>query len=383
MNKYDVVVIGLGAMGSASAYQLAKQGATVLGIDQFTPPHVFGSSHGETRITRQAIAEGEEYVPLVLRANELWREIEQEISEQLYVQTDILIMASNAANKQNAFVNNTVKAARAYGIGHEELDAHVIKQRFPQFNLRGDEKGYYEPGAGYLKAEVCVKAQLQLAEKYGAKLHYGEKFTGYQQKDGHVVVRTDKAEYTADKLVLMLGPWVHDVLPQELKPAIRVYRQVLYWFEIAGDSTQFIHDNFPVFNWEFNANHEDFMYGFPTLDGKSVKVATEQYNVTTTPENVDRTVSSEEMRVMYEQYIRPNLPGLKPNCLRAEACLYTVAPNWRFMIDYVPGNPNVILASPCSGHGFKHSAAIGEVVAAMAQGTAPKIDIRKFAISRV
>src|SRR5580765_4512076 len=378
MDKYDVVVIGLGAMGSAASYQLAKHGAKVLGIDQFTPPHKYGSSHGETRITRQAIAEGKEYVPLVLRANEIWREIEAETSAKLYTQTGILIMASNAAEKPNKFVDNTITAAEQYAIKHSELTVDQIKSRFPQFNIQGDEKGYFEDGAGFLNAEACVKAELELAQKYGAELHYAETFVNYLQEADYIVVTTNKGEYRTEKLVFTVGPWVQNILPAKARNVIKIYRQVLYWFEIAGNNEQFDAASFPVFNWEFNTAHEDFIYGFPSLDGKSVKVATEQYDATTNPTDVDRSVSAEETHVMYERYIKPYLPGLSSNCLKSEVCLYSVAPNWRFLIDFHPENRNVIIASPCSGHGFKHSAAIGEVVSDMALGKEPTIDTSAF-----
>lgn len=378
MTKYDAIVIGLGAMGSASAYQLTKKGKRVLGIDQYSPPHVYGSSHGETRITRQAIAEGKEYVPLVLRANEIWREIEKETGRKLYTQTGILIMASNATNKPNKFVDNTIVAAIEYDVSHSELTAQEIKVKFPQFSISGDEKGYFEDGAGFLRAEACIEAQLELAKKNGAELRTGEKFIEYQQLSDGVLVKTDKGEYKASKLVLTIGPWVQSVLPPEYTGVIRVYRQVLYWFEIASNANRYVLGNFPVFNWEFNTAHEDFIYGFPSLDGKSIKVATEQYASTTNPNTVNREVSRAEIQNMYTQYIAPHLPDVSNKCLRAEACLYTLAPDWRFLIDHHPNDRDVIIASPCSGHGFKHSAAIGEVIADMATNTAPAVDISEF-----
>lgn len=382
MTKYNTIVIGLGAMGSASLYQLAKNGQNVLGIEQFSTPHTYGSSHGETRITRQAIAEGEEYVPLVLRANELWREIERDTGQVLYQQTGILIMASNAIDKPNKFVDDTIKAANKYSISHTELTANEIGTRFPQFKLQGSEKGYFERGAGFLRPEACLEAQLELAKRYGAELHSGEKFIAYEQNDDGITVITDKAKYLTDKLVLTVGPWVNDVLPDNYKNAIKVYRQVLYWFEVE-DIKQYEMGIFPVFNWEFNTAHEDFIYGFPSLDGKSIKVATEQYMETTNPDTVNRLVSEEEIESMYKQYIAPHLAGLSGRCIKAEACLYSVAPDWRFLIDYHPNNKNIVIASPCSGHGFKHSSAIGEVISDMIIGNPTKVDIAKFSFNKL
>jgi sarcosine oxidase len=383
MNDYDVVVIGLGAMGSATVFQLAKKGVRVLGIDQFEPPHGLGSSHGETRITRQAIAEGKEYVPLVMRANEIWHEIEQETGEQLYAKTGILIMASNTTDLSNKFLDSTIDAAKEYGISHDVLAASQIKERFPQFSIRGDEKGYFEHGAGYLRAEACIAAQLELAKKYGAELHTGEKFISYEQKPDGIIVTTSEGQYKTQKLVLSVGSWVNNVLPDTYKDKLRIYRQVLYWFALSDNADQFASDKLPVFNWEFNTAHEDFIYGFPSLDGKTIKIATEQYQETTNPDDINREVSVAETAQMYQKYIAPHFKDVSPECVRAEVCMYTWAPDWRFLIDHLPNNDNVIVVSPCSGHGFKHSAAIGEAVAQMATKETTTIDISTFSFEHL
>lgn len=380
---YDVLVVGLGAMGSASVYQLAKSELKVVGIDQFEPPHVYGSSHGETRITRQSIAEGKEYVPLVLRANKIWEQLERETGEVLYTKTGILIMSSNTTVNSNKFVDSTVAAAREYAIPHEVLTAETIKKRFPQFNIQGDERGYFEEGAGFLSAENCIRVQLRRAAELGALLNTNEKMLAYTQNKDFIQVKTNKAVYNTKKLVLTLGPWVRNILPNEYTSFLKIYRQVLYWFELRGNPKDYVVGKFPVFNWEFNTAHEDFIYGFPSLDGKSIKIATEQYDRTTDPSNVDKIVTDEEKHTMYEQYVRPHFQDISQKCLKAEACMYTVAPDWQFLIDYMPGNSNIIVASPCSGHGFKHSAAIGEVISQMVQEASTTVDINKFSFNNV
>ncbi|MGB4759203.1 MAG: N-methyl-L-tryptophan oxidase [Candidatus Saccharimonadales bacterium] len=383
MQTYEAVIVGLGAMGSATAYQLAKEGVRVLGIDQFAPPHSRGSSHGETRITRQAIAEGKEYVPLVTRANEIWHEIEQETGRQLYTKTGILIMASNTADHPNKFLDSTIEAAKEYGIAHDELLATDIEKRFPQFKLQGGEKGYFEHGAGFLGAEECVAAQLELAEKYGAELHMSENLTSYKQQADGIIVTTSAGQYKTKKLVLSVGPWIQNVLPDSYKDKLRVYRQVLYWFKLDGTAEQFSVGNMPVFNWEFNTAHEDFIYGFPSLDGKTIKVATEQYLEATSPDSIDREVSAAEKEQMYQSYVAPHFRGVSAECVRAEVCMYTWAPDWRFLVDYLPGSKNIIVVSPCSGHGFKHSAAIGEAVAQMVASKPTTIDLSSFSFERL
>src|SRR5688500_9600017 len=210
-SRYQTIVIGLGAMGSAATYQLAKRGNKVLGIDQFSPPHIYGSSHGDTRLTRQAIGEGAEYVPLVLRSYEIWDEIERETGKKVLTVTGGLIMTSveGAMRHGSYFFNQTVASAEKYGIAHRLLDADEIRKEFPQFKLKGNERGYFEEKAGYLRPELAIDAQLELAQRYGAQISFDEKVLAFSVKDNDsVVVKTDRGEYEAEKAILSAGPWV-------------------------------------------------------------------------------------------------------------------------------------------------------------------------------
>ncbi len=232
--KFQTIVLGLGAMGSATLRHLAKRGGKVLGLDRYSPPHTFGSSHGDTRITRLAIGEGEQYSPLALRSFALWREIERETGRQLLTVTGGLIISSPATAGHNNvadFFGNTLRAAKKYGIAHDVLDARQIRNRFPQFNVRDDEIGYWEKNAGFLRPEECITAQLELAAKDGATIQTGEQALGFQQRGDTVVVTTNRGEYTAEKLMVTAGPWLPALLDQELAKPFRVMRQVLFWFE--------------------------------------------------------------------------------------------------------------------------------------------------------
>ena len=356
-------------MGSAAAWQAAKRGARVLGIDRFAPPHAFGSSHGDTRITRLAIGEGAHYTPLVMRANEIWRELERETGESLHVVTGGLIIsgpARSATTHVANFFENTLAAARRFAIAHEVLDAAAIRARFPQFAVHDDEVGYYEPGAGYLRPERCIAAQLQVARQCGAELHTDEIVEAIEDLGNCVRVTTRSASYEAKRAIVAMGAW----LPAFLGDAGRdltVTRQVLYWFEPRGDIAAFEAPRFPVWIWELQRS-KHVIYGFPAIDGKSggVKLATEQYALTTSPEGMEREVTEGEKEAMYRELVAPHLPGLGPRCVKAAACMYTATPDFQFRIGPDPGRRNVIVVSACSGHGFKHSAAIGEQVAAMA-----------------
>jgi len=387
MQRYDVAVIGLGAMGSAAAYQLAKAGAKIIGLDQFAPPHSYGSTHGDTRITRLAIGEGEEYVALAKRSHELWREIEQESGASLLTQCGgIIIMPEGLKTEHHGagdFLKRTIVAAEKFGIEHEVLTAEAINERFPQFAVSPGVQGYFEPEAGYLRPEQCVQTQLDLARKYGTELQTGEKVLSYDAKPDEVIIKTTKGEYAANKIVITAGPWINDLVPG-YKRLFRIYRQVLYWFDIENANAAELWQNSPVFVWMFGERQEDYVYGFPAVNGErgGIKVATEHYAEETGPDNTDRNVSHSEIKEMYQEHVRGKLSGIKNKCLQAKTCLYTVTPDSKFLIDYHPQHPNVLVASPCSGHGFKHSAAIGEVLAELLNKGKSTIDISEFTFDK-
>ena len=368
-------------MGAASVYQLAKRGVKVKGVDQFTPPHTHGSSHGESRITRAAIGEGLQFVPLAMRSHQLWREIEHESGETLFNQCGGLILAragqESWMHDQRDFLGNTFRAANAFGIAHERLSTDDIAARFPQFVLQGDEYAYFEPGAGYLAPEACVRAQLQLAAQYRADLSYGEKVISVASAGKQTIVETDRARYTPGTTIVTAGPWAPTLLPT-LATRLTIRRQVLYWFErdLGNKPTlSYRADNFPIFIWHWGAGEDGVFYGFPQIDdANNIKIASEQRAFSTTPEAVDRIVSPTEITEMYANHIAGKLHGISARCEKATTCLYTNAPSANFIIDRLPDQPDTIVVSACSGHGFKHSAAIGEAVATMAiSGETPEV----------
>jgi sarcosine oxidase len=384
---FDAIVLGLGAMGSATAYQLAKRGAKVLGIDRFSPPHALGSTHGDTRITRQAIGEGEQYTPLSLRSYEIFREVEARTGRSLLTVTGGLIISSATKEKAishvEGFFDNTVATARRHGVLHEVLDAAQIRARFPPFNVRDDEVGYYEPGAGFLRPEACVAAQLELARQLGARIHCDETVEAFSEAGGVVTVRTNRGEHSARRLVVAAGAWVPELVDPQFARLFRVSRQVQYWFELTGPVARFEPGNFPIFIWELQGQRQP-LYGFPAIDGQAggIKIASEQWDVSTTPDAVDREVSEDEALAMFDTLVAPHLSGVCGTCVKASACLYTSTPDAHFVIDRLPGHPGVIVASPCSGHGFKHSAAIGEALAQLALEGRSAIGIESFSLGR-
>jgi sarcosine oxidase len=386
METADILVVGLGAMGSAAVYQAAKRGARVIGIDRFAPPHAHGSTLGESRITREAVGEGEVYVPFAMRSHRIWREIEAETGETLFLACGGLflesggIAASHPGKEQ--FLDRTIAAAQKFGIAHEVLDAGKIAARYPQFRLTGDERGYFEPGAGLVRPEACVAAQLTLARRHGAAVHTGETVTKVLPNGGGARVETNRAIYEAGRVILAAGAW-NGALAGAAIP-LTVHRQVLFWFE-AEDPAPFRPERFPVFIWMHGDGAEDWFYGFPMLPGAlGVKLASETFaDPQQSPEAVQREIGPDEAQALYNRHVAGRLNGLRPTCSQAATCLYTATPDHHFLIDRHPDSEHILLVSACSGHGFKHSAAIGEAAAELAITGRSTLDVSAFGLGRL
>jgi len=386
VKTYRTIVVGLGAMGSATLCHLAKRRHRVLGIDRHSPPHAFGSSHGDTRITRLAIGEGTHYTPLAMRSHALWRELERETGEQLLSSVGGLFISSStrsAVLHVPGFFANTVAAAREYGIAHEVIDARAIRRRFPVFNVADDEYGYFEPDAGFLRPEACVRAHLASAQSNAAEIHRSETVTALDFSGNCVTVVTDRERYAADRLVLAAGSWLPTLIGGALATYFKIYSQHLYWFELAGDPASFLPASCPVFIWELQGRRHG-LYGFPALDGPhgGVKVGTEQFEVGTTAEASHPPPTAAEAAAVHADLVAPFLRGLAPRCVKVVSCLYTVTPDFGFVIEAHPDCDRVLIVSPCSGHGFKHSPAIGEAAAAWADEGAVPFGLDAFRLSR-
>jgi len=382
---FDAIVIGLGAMGSAALYQLAKKGKKVLGIDQFSPPHDKGSSHGETRVIRQAIGEGEEYMPLILRAYELWHEIEKESNTNLLSICGGLFLIRQTpyfTNGKNTFLQHTLGIAKKYNISHAMLTTGEIKKKYPQFNLFGDEIAYFERNAGFLCPEKCIETYLFQAEKHGAQVNRNEKVLTFLYKENSVIIKTDKEKYSAKKIIISVGPWIKQFLPGYQK-CFQIIRQNMYWFKVSN-VISYLPNNFPIFIW-FYEDSDDYIFGFPTLNGiyEGIKLICQELYTVASPNNAVGNITNKNQQDIFAKYFSGRLKGLTNNCLRAESCIFTSTDNKKFIIDFHPRFPNVIIASPCSGHGFKYASAIGEIVAELAIEGKSKINISSFSLKRL
>ncbi|PLZ00466.1 N-methyl-L-tryptophan oxidase [Burkholderia sp. WAC0059] len=385
-NRVDFAVVGLGAMGSAALYQLASRGVRAIGIDRYAPPHTQGSSHGETRITRQAVGEGLDYIPFVTRSHRIWRELEAATGETLFVDCGALIMSprdSQALHHGMAdFVSRSIEGAEAFGIPHEILDSREVARRFPQFvGLSGNERAYFEPGGGYVMPEACVAAQLKRAAELGATIETDTEVLAIEQDGGGVRISTARGAIVADRVVVSAGSWCAHLLGAPFDRLLTVTRQLLHWFAL--DDTSAYGSRAPVFIWMHDQTETDYFYGFPPAPGDHrLKVATEQYDSTTTPFSVDRTVTPDESARMYRTHVEGRLAGVTATVAKAAACLYTVTPDRGFIIDRHPEKDRVLVVSACSGHGFKHSAGIGEAVAQWLVEGRCDVDLAPFSVAR-
>jgi sarcosine oxidase len=378
-----VIVVGLGAMGSSACRELAARGANVIGIDQYAPPHKWGSTHGETRITRLAIGEGREYVPLARRSHELWHELERAGGTELLTRTGIVVLA----HPTSTFLRETRAAAQEYGIEHRDLTNDELRQAFPMFAVDWDTVAYHESAAGYLRPERAVATQLALARRDGARLRLGERVERWTASGRGVTVTTGGATYSAGQLLLCAGAWISELF-EPGRELFAVYRQLLFWFPIRRGYEQL--RDMPAFVWDVGGDQQGFVhldgfYGFPAIDGPDggVKVASESYEHTAVPDGRQHPASRAEIERMRRGCVEPFLPWLGTEPLRTVSCLYTSTRGSRFLIDRHPEHETVLIVSACSGHGFKHSPAIGEAVAQWLTGQEPEIDLSAFSLSRI
>ena len=383
--SFDVVIVGLGAMGSSTLYQLAKRGIRVLGIDRFAPPHTEGSTHGETRITRRGIGEGETYVPLAVRSHEIWRELEAETGQSMLFEVGSIVISQADDNVERpgrtGFIRRSIAAAQRYGIAHEILGADEIRQRFPSLIPAGDEIGYYEPGGGYLMPERCVAANLDMARRHGATIKLGEIVTAITPDGSGVSITLSGEIIHAGQAIVTAGAWAGGLLGAPFDRLLKPTRQVMHWFALAPDAPQQWRDS-PVYMWPHGEEEDGFFYGFPSLDGISIKTADEFYGPASDPNAIDRSVTLSDSHRMHAAHLAGRLAGVTNHPRQSATSIYTATPDSAFLIDRHPASPAILVASPCSGHGFKHSAAIGESLAQWALDGASAIDLSAFGLGR-
>ena len=367
--RYQVIVVGVGGMGSATIYQLARRGVRVLGIERFAIPHEMGSSHGLTRIIRLAYHEGPNYVPLGRRAYELWNELQAQAGEQLLYTTGSV----HAGAPGTPAFDDTLAACLDQNVPHEVLTSVDLSSRYPGYRMAPDAMAVIQSQGGFLVPERCIQGHVGIAREHGADIHENERVLDWQPVSDGVRVTTDRGSYEADSLVLAGGAWMGRLLPS-LRDFAVPERQVVAWFETKTPEL-FAPSRFPVFivTWE----GEEY-YGFPEFGAPGFKVGKFHHDgEVADPDNLDRTIRAED-EAMLRRFTEDVFPQAAGRLLKMSICMFTNSPDKNFVIGRDDAYPQVSFAAGFSGHGFKFCSVIGEIMADLARRGETKFDISLF-----
>lgn len=376
MRRWDVIVLGLGGVGSSACFHLAKSGMSVLGIDQYSPGHSFGSSHGQTRIVRQAYFEGVGYVPLLKRSYELWDQLNQLVVKPLFVRCGLLQMGP----PDGVVVPGVLRSAKAHDLKVRTYSPEELKQVWPGICCESSHVGVFESNAGYVDVERAVVTQLQLARSEGAELLHGARVTAYEERLDGVCVSMNGQKFHARQLVLALGPWSSTWLSNLIGANIRILRKHLYWFE-AHPGTLRVDTGAPCFFHETSRGH---FYGFPRIDSSGVKIAMHSGGAVVHQPQASDHESIEEDSELQEclRYADACLPGVTQRLTRQQVCYYSMTPDEAFIFGRLADESRLIVAAGLSGHGFKFTPVLGELISQIASHQELKYDLTAFSPSR-
>ena len=373
-SSYDVIVIGVGGMGSATAWHLARRGCRVLGLEQFNIPHDLGSSHGQTRIIRLAYSEHPSYVPLLRRAYDLWREIEERAGERLLHVTGAL----DAGPADDWVFQGSKASCEEHGLAHEILTGAEVNRRFPGYRLPDDLMAVFQTDGGYLLPERCIVTHVETAHEHGAEIHACEPVMGWTSNGRGVTVETSKSTYTADRLVITAGGWIGKVV-KRMDRMVQAERQVLGWFQ-PRRLDLFLPDRFPVFNLQVA---EGRYYGLPVHGVPGFKIGKYHHlEERVDMDGIDRSTHPRDEAVLRDFAERYFPDGSGPT-MSLQVCAFTNTGDGHFILDGHPEHANVYVASPCSGHGFKFCSVIGEIMADLATTGITRHDIALHGMARL
>jgi sarcosine oxidase len=374
MSSHEVIVVGLGAHGSATLFQLANRGVDVVGIDRFDPPHEMGSTHGESRGSYEAGAFGSaHHAPFSRRTIELWRELEAETGQQLFFQRGILIMGPSDSD----MVRKTREASVKSNAMYEELDPDSLRARFPAFTPGDDTISIFQPRGGYMLVAPIVREYLRLARARGATIRTNERVISWRADGGGVEVTTARDLYHADKLIFTAGAFL-PALVSDLPVQINAERQTLGFWKAKTHAELFSPERLPV--WCCEVADHNVVFGVPDL-GSGIKLGVHLWNTVTDPETLDRAIADADIELM-RSLLGPVMPDALGNCQRGMVCLYTVTPDYEFIVDRHPAHENVIIGCICNSQGFKYSAAFGETLASLALTGTSQLDVSPWAFTR-
>ena len=371
---FDVIVAGVGGMGAQTCLRLAERGQRVLGLERFDIPHTMGSSHGVNRIIRLAYFEHPSYVPLLRRAYVLWRELEQRAGEQLLYITGSLDIGPQGS----PVITASLRSCREHDLPHEVLSAAEVMRRYPGYTLPADYEAVFQGDGGFVASERAIVAAVNLAMTQGAVIRAREPLIDYVPlAGGGVRVRTPKGIYEAGRLVLSSGGWVGEHASELAKTAIPE-RQVLGWFQ-PKHPDRYRLGAFPVSNLKCDLGH---FYQFPIWHVPGFKIGLYHHlHETGGADAISREPTQADEDLLREGLAR-FFPDADGDCLGLRACLFTNTPDEHFVIDTLPGFPEVVVASPCSGHGYKFASVVGEILADLATSRTPPFDLSPFSVRR-
>ncbi|RLL47100.1 N-methyl-L-tryptophan oxidase [Oceanobacillus piezotolerans] len=377
---YDVIVAGAGTMGMAAGYYLARQGTKVLLVDAFNPPHDQGSHYGETRIIRHAYGEGREYVPLALRSQVLWDELEKKTHHKIFRQ----VGAIGFGPKGNApFIEEAIESGKEYNLDVQYLTGKETMEQFPGLQVPDDYNAFYEPNSGFLFSENCIKAYRELAKHHGAELSLNNPVIDVQAFEDSVTVVTKKDTFTADKLIISAGSWSGKIASMvNLNLPLVPTRQPVAWFE--ADETLFNSNVFPTFMVEVpTGDTRAIYYGFPSFDGCGVKVGRHDFIDNVDPDTMNREYGSDGNDEGHiREFLNRFMPKASGELKKGVICLYTRTPDGHFIIDKHPEHSHIMIAAGFSGHGFKFASVVGEIMSQLALSGETDHDISLFKINR-
>lgn len=372
LSSYDVIVIGLGGVGSAAVAALSAEKYRVLGIDQFSPPHARGSSHGETRVIRKAYFEHPDYVPMLRRAYLLWKQLEQAVGRQLYFPTGILQIGP----AEGEVLAGVLRSSNEHALDVEQMTIQQAEELFP--GVQGDPSwsAVFEQDAGYLLVEQCVEAHLQVARQHDARLMMNQTVRSWQVDGSGVCVVTDQGTYRASSLVIAAGPWAAESL-REYDLPLHVIRKHLYWYQVPHGLYQA--GQFPCF---FFDTPQGFFYGIPEIGSGGLKIGRHSGGLIANPSQDATHPTDESDRQLVEEFLQRHLPRVTRQLLKWSGCYYTMTPDQHFVVDRLPASPQVTVIAGLSGHGFKFTSVLGEIAAHLATNRPSSLNTHFLSLSR-
>ena len=372
-DNYDIIILGAGAMGCAAASHLARRGRSVLAIEQFGIAHDRGSSHGRSRVIRKAYFEDPRYVPMLLAAYELWRELERDTGRRLLHTVGCL----NIGPPDHPRILGVERSVREHNLPHEILTTDDIARRWPVFQPAPGDIAFFEPEGGFVAAEEAIRAHVEVAERKGAIFRLSERVTSWNASTGSVHVETDAGRYEAAQLIITAGAWLAAVAA-ELNLPLKVERQVQFWF-MPQNPDPFTAPNLPSFI--LSRHDRPSFYGIPMQEHEGVKIARHHHGEFTTADALNRGILPEDEAVVRD-FIRNHVPLADAPLIDAKVCMYTNTPDNHFIIDRHPKHENVIIAGGFSGHGFKFAPLVGAILADLAIDRTTRQPIDFLSINR-